>query len=125
MLLCVCRPKRGTRLSLGSGGGGSVGGSDSIDDLGMDPADFPGAAAQGASTAKRIAFLEGMRFEPGSNMVRTRTYRYPRQCQIRRIRGYTGHSRNYVQRIPASQGDPLQGLKRREQTALKGENPTP
>lgn len=47
------------RLSLGSGGGGSVGGSDSIDDLGMDPADFAGAAAQGASAAKRTAFLEG------------------------------------------------------------------
>jgi hypothetical protein len=65
-MLLVCRPKRGTRISLGSGGGGSVGGSDSIDDLGMDPADFPGAAAQGASTAKRTAFLEGRPFKHSS-----------------------------------------------------------
>jgi hypothetical protein len=60
LLLLSCRSKRGVRLSLGSGGGGSIGGSDSIDDLGRDPADFPGAAAQGASAAKRTAFLEGI-----------------------------------------------------------------
>lgn len=61
-------PKRGGgRLSLGglgaaaAAGSSSVGGSDSVDDLGlMDPADFPGAAAQGASAAKRAAFLQGV-----------------------------------------------------------------
>lgn len=52
--------KRGIRVSLGSGGaGGSVGGSDSQEDYGMDPADFAGAAAHGASAAKRNAFLDG------------------------------------------------------------------
>jgi len=56
----LCPSKRGVRVSLGSGGaGGSVGGSDSQEDYGMDPADFAGAAAHGASAAKRNAFLDG------------------------------------------------------------------
>lgn len=45
-------------MSFGSGGTGSVGGSDSMSEIVMDPTDFPGAA-QGASATKRAAFLEG------------------------------------------------------------------
>jgi hypothetical protein len=69
MLCAVClRSKRGgTRMSFGSGGTGSVGGSDSISEIGMDPTDFPGAA-QGASATKRAAFLEGGPFGYGDEV---------------------------------------------------------
>lgn len=56
-VLCLRSKRGGTRMSFGSGTG-SVGGSDSISEIGMDPTDFPGAA-QGASATKRAAFLEG------------------------------------------------------------------